>query len=115
MIEGQVSMDAWLRSLQRTSANVLALCVMVHLVVMIYAVNGGLSAAEIMDRTQGNWAFLAFYLVFALACAVHAPIGLLNIVKDWFGWSGTKTYYAALAIGIAMGLTGVRTALVVFV
>jgi fumarate reductase subunit C len=115
MMEGQASMDALLRDVQRTSASVLGLCVMVHLVGMIYAVHGGLSAAEIMERTQGSWAFLAFYLVFALACAVHAPIGLLNIVKDWFGWSGIKTKCAALAVGAAMALLGVRTALVVFV
>jgi fumarate reductase subunit C len=115
MSDAQLSMDSWLRSMQRTSASVLGLCVLVHLVGMIYAVNGGLTAAEILDRTQGNWVFLAFYVVFALACAVHAPIGLLNIVKDWFGWSGIKTKYSAAAVGVGMALLGVRTALVVFV
>ena len=39
---------------QRISAMVLALCVLVHLGVMIYAVRGGLSAAEILGRTRGN-------------------------------------------------------------
>ena len=115
MTEGQVPIDAWLRTWQRTSASVLGLCVLVHLVGMIYAVNGGLTATEIMDRTQGNWAFLAFYMVFALACAVHAPIGLLAIVKDWFGWSGPRVYGTAIAVAGVLALVGVRTALVMFV
>ena len=107
--------DAWLRTLQRTSASVLGLCVLVHLVVIIYAANGGLTASEIMDRTQGNWAFLAFYVLFALACAVHAPIGLLAIVKDWFGWSGQRVNVAATVVALMLALVGVRTALVMFV
>ena len=36
---------------QRLSAAVLALCVLVHLATLIYAVRGGLSAAEILGRT----------------------------------------------------------------
>ena len=39
---------------QRISAMVLALCVIVHLLTMIYAVRSGLSAAEILGRTQGS-------------------------------------------------------------
>ena len=39
---------------QRISAMVLALCVVVHLAVMIYAVRGGLSGAEILARTRGS-------------------------------------------------------------
>ena len=37
---------------QRISAAVLAVCVVVHLVTIIYAVRNGLSAAEILDRTR---------------------------------------------------------------
>jgi fumarate reductase subunit C len=36
---------------QRVSAMVLAACVAVHLVTIIYAVRGGLSAAEMLART----------------------------------------------------------------
>ena len=46
---------------QRASAAVLALCVLVHLVTMIVAVNGGLTAADILGRTRGNPAWGAFY------------------------------------------------------
>ena len=51
---------------QRASAAVLALCVFVHLGTMIYAVRGGLSAAEILARTRGSFAWLAFYSAFVL-------------------------------------------------
>ena len=73
---------------QRISAMVLAVCVLVHLVTIVYAVRGGLDAGEILARTHGNWAFALFYLVFVLAVAVHAPIGLARIVEEWLGWRG---------------------------
>ena len=68
--------ETFLWMLQRASAAVLVLCVVVHLATMIYAIRGGLSAGEILGRTRGNYGWLAFYSVFVLACAVHVPIGL---------------------------------------
>ena len=44
---------------QRASAAVLALCVTVHLVTIVYAVRGGLTAAEIFARTRGSVGWLA--------------------------------------------------------
>jgi fumarate reductase subunit C len=67
---------------QRISAMVLTLCVAVHLAIILYAVHGGLSAAEILGRTRGNWFFALFYTIFVLACAVHAPIGLANMLAE---------------------------------
>lgn len=95
---------------QRISAMVLALCVVVHLVTIVYAVRGGLTAAEILARTQGNWAFAAFYLVFVAAVAVHAPIGLARIVEEWLGWRSraSATLAALFAVGLlALGLRAV--------
>jgi len=73
---------------QRISAMVLALGVVAHLAGIIYAVRGGLSATEILGRTQGNWAFGAFYALFVLACAVHAPIGIANMMAELTGGRG---------------------------
>ncbi len=67
---------------QRASAAVLALAVTVHLATVIYAVRGDLSAAEIIARVQGNVAWLSFYLVFVLAVAIHAPIGIRTILLE---------------------------------
>ena len=67
---------------QRASAAVLALCVVVHLATMIVAVRGGLTAAEILGRTRGSVAWAAFYGVFVVGVAIHAPIGLRTIVAE---------------------------------
>jgi fumarate reductase subunit C len=96
---------------QRASAAVLAICVTVHLATIIYAVQGGLTAAEILGRTRGNAAWFAFYAVFVLAVAVHAPIGLRSIFTEWLGWRG-RSRDAVLLIFAAllawMGMAAVR-------
>lgn len=74
--------ETWLWLAQRASAMVLAVMVIVHLITMIYAVQGGLSAAEILGRTRDSVAWVLFYGVFVLAAAVHAPIGLRTIVLE---------------------------------
>lgn len=66
----------------------LAACVVVHLATIAYAVQGGLSAAEILGRTRGNMAWAAFYGIFVLAVTVHAPIGLRSVLTEWLGWRG---------------------------
>ena len=99
---------------QRASAAVLALCVVVHLVTMIYAVRHGLSAAEILGRTRGNYAWLAFYAVFVAAIAIHAPIGLRTILAETFNRRGIALDVMVLATGVALALWGARAVLAVF-
>ena len=93
---------------QRISAMVLALCVVVHLGGMIYAVRGGLTAADILGRTKGNWAFGAFYAVFVVACAIHAPIGVANIVAETTGERGSWPVAIASALALAILALGLR-------
>lgn len=100
---------------QRASAAVLAVCVVLHLVTIIYAVKNGLSAAEILGRTRGNAAWAAFYGLFVLAVAVHAPIGLRNVLSETFNWRGGSLDVAVLAIGLALALWGFRAVYAVFV
>ena len=108
-------MQVLLWAAQRISAAVLALCVVVHLVTMIYAVRHGLSAAEILGRTHGNYAWLAFYATFVVAVAVHAPIGIRTILAEMFAWRGVLVDVAVLALGLALALWGWRAVLAVFV
>jgi fumarate reductase subunit C len=77
-----------LRLAQRVTAAILAVCVVVHLATIIYAVQGGLTAAEILGRTRGNGAWLAFYSLFVIAAAIHAPIGLRPVLGEWLHWRG---------------------------
>lgn len=95
---------------QRISAMVLTLCVALHLAGMVWAVRGGLSAAEILSRTQGNELFAAFYAVFVLACAVHVPIGLATIAREWGRLSAPAAAWLArgvTALIVALGLRAV--------
>ena len=100
---------------QRISAMVLALCVLVHLGGMVYAVRGGLSAAEILGRTQGNWAFAVFYAVFVVACAVHVPVGVANIAREWGGFSERAARALSLALALLLLVAGLRAVYAVVV
>ncbi|HUG77988.1 MAG TPA: succinate dehydrogenase [Burkholderiales bacterium] len=99
---------------QRASAAVLALCVVVHLATIIYAVQGGLTAAEILGRTRGNTAWLAFYSIFVLAVAVHAPIGLRSVLMEWLGWRARSRDVVLVGFSLALAWMGMRAALGVF-
>ena len=99
---------------QRASAAVLGACVLVHLATMIYAVRGGLSAAEILSRTHGNLAWFAFYSVFVLAIVVHVPIGLRAVLGEWFKWRGPSRDWVLVLFASILGFMGMRAVLGVF-
>ena len=69
--------------LQRGTAMILVPLVATHIVVIILAVQGGLSAEEILGRTRGSLAWGLFYGLFVLAAAIHAGIGLAAILSEW--------------------------------
>jgi succinate dehydrogenase subunit C len=99
---------------QRASAAVLALCVVVHLATVIYAVQGGLTAAEILGRTRGNAAWFAFYSLFVLAVTVHAPIGLRSVLGEWLGWRGKSRDLALLVFAMVLASMGMKAVMAVF-
>ena len=99
---------------QRASAAVLALCVLVHLATVIYAVRGGLTAAEILGRTQGSAAWFAFYSLFVLAIVVHVPIGLRAVLAEWLGWRGASRDWALVLFSSVLGFMGMRAVQGVF-
>jgi fumarate reductase subunit C len=99
---------------QRISAMVLAVCVVLHLAGMVWAVRGGLSAAEILARTQGNALFAAFYAVFVLACAVHVPIGLVSIAREWWRWTPPAAAWFARGVTAALIVLGLRAVWAVY-
>ena len=99
---------------QRLSAAVLALCVVVHLITMTFAIRGGLSAAEILSRTQGSVGWLAFYTLFVVAVTVHVPIGLRAVLREWLGWRGSSRDAFLAAVAAALAILGMRAVLGVF-
>ena len=104
-----VVLQAKLWYAQRISAMVLGICVAIHLVIIFYAIRGGLTAQEILGRTQGNALFAFFYEIFVIACFIHAPIGMANILQETVPKSGiAKPLASALGLFIlVLGSTAV--------
>jgi succinate dehydrogenase subunit C len=99
---------------QRATAFVLAAAVAVHLATILYAVRGGLTAGEILARTHGNVAFLLFYGLFVIAVAIHAPIGLRNVLREWTAWRGRSLDIALALFSLALLVLGLRAVVAVF-
>lgn len=99
---------------QRATAAILAFAVAVHIATVLYAIRGGLTAGEILARTQGSKAWLAFYAVFVIAAAIHAPIGLRNVLREWTRWRGPSLGYAMLGFSALLLVLGFRAALAVY-
>ena len=93
---------------QRASAAVLAIAVVVHLGTIIYAVRGGLSAAEIVGRVGGNLGWSAFYTLFMLAAAVHAPIGLRAVLREMTEISRRRVDLLCFVFAALLAVLGMR-------
>lgn len=93
---------------QRITALVLAVCVVVHLVTIIYAVREGLSADAILVRLRGSTGWLLFYVVFVVTTAVHTSIGLRAVAAEWLGWKGRFSNAATFFVGALLLALGLR-------
>jgi fumarate reductase subunit C len=106
-------LDFRLYMAQRLSALIMAPLVIGHLAVMIYAVQGGLSAGEILGRTQGSLFWMLFYGGFVIAVSVHAAIGLRSIISEWTAMRGGMLNGLALLIFAVLLVMGGRAVLAV--
>ena len=107
-------MSALLFAAQRLSAMVLAFAVAVHLATILYASHAGLTAGAILARTRGNVAFALFYGLFVVAVAVHAPIGLRNVLREWTPWRGRTLNITLLLFAALLLVLGFRAVIAVF-
>jgi fumarate reductase subunit C len=89
--------------LQRLTAGILAPLVIGHLLLIIYATNRGLSAADILARTRGSIAWGLFYATFVFAAGVHGAIGLRGVLVDW---GPTRLTRSDRALDAAMWVAG---------
>lgn len=94
--------------LQRLSALLMGPLVLGHLAVMIYAIQGGLSTAEILGRTQGSVLWFLFYGVFVVAVAIHGAIGLRVIAFEWGGVKGPALDILMWLSGLSLFALGAR-------
>lgn len=93
---------------QRLSALIMAPLTLAHIGLMIYAVQGGLSAAEILGRTQDSLAWFLFYGLFVFAVSIHAAIGLRSILREMTSLSAVVINGLSWGICIALLATGGR-------
>ena len=93
---------------QRISAMIMAPLVLTHLVLIVYAIQGGLDAAEILSRTRGSVLWAGFYGLFVIAVSVHAAIGLRTIGREWLQLKGVALDVLAWATGLGLLLLGSR-------
>ena len=95
------------------TALVLAFCVAVHLVTIIYAVRGGLTAAEVLGRTRASTAWAVFYAAFVMAASVHGAIGLRTIAIEWLGLRRGANAFALIVAAALLALGAYAVAAVV--
>ncbi|MDJ0957570.1 MAG: hypothetical protein QNI91_11950 [Arenicellales bacterium] len=98
---------------QRISAMIMAPLVLIHLVTIIYAVQGGLDAAEILSRTRGSVVWGALYALFVLTVSVHAAIGLRVVSHEWLKLRGTGLDVLTWVVGLGLMLLGGRAVVAV--
>lgn len=101
-------MNVRLYLVQRATALVMVPLILVHLAVIFYAARKGLSAAEILGRTRGSWAWGLFYAAFVLAAAAHGAIGVRSVAGEWGGLSGRSLDLVMWAVGLLLAGLGLR-------
>jgi fumarate reductase subunit C len=72
-----------------------------------------LTAAEILERTQGNLLWGALYGVFVIAVAVHGSIGLRMIFREMTTWQGRSLDIGIGVFGLSLLYLGLRAVLAV--
>ncbi|MEL7281038.1 MAG: succinate dehydrogenase [Pseudomonadota bacterium] len=101
-------MNLRLYMLQRISALLMAPFVIGHLAVMLYAIQDGLSAGEILGRTQGSLLWFLFYGGFVVAVSVHGAIGLRTVAYEWGGLRGRLLEAFMWAVGAGLLIMGMN-------
>ena len=98
---------------QRVTAALMAPLVLVHVAVIFYAARKGMNAADILGRTRGSVLWASFYGAFVVAVAIHAPIGVHNVLVEWSRLSERRSGIFATILGLCLLLLGLRAVVAV--
>jgi fumarate reductase subunit C len=93
---------------QRLTAALMVPLVLGHVAVIFYATREGLSAADILGRTRGSLGWAAFYGTFVAAVAIHAAIGVRNVLIEWSALKERHAGVLATLLGALLLVLGVR-------
>ncbi len=99
--------------LQRVTALVLVPLILIHIGVIYVAIRGGLSAAEILGRTSGSALWGYYYGTFVTMVAIHAPIGVRNVLREWTPLPRMIIDVACVALLFALLVLGLRAVWIV--
>ena len=101
-------LDTRLYLLQRITAMIMAPLVLLHLAVMIIAIQGGLDSAEILSRTRGSLFWGGTYGLFVLTVSVHAAIGIRVVLFEWLSIKGIKLDLVSWLVFAVLLMMGAR-------
>ena len=104
-MNNRIEFKLWL--VHRLSGMLLGVFVVVHIAGMIIAIQGGLSSAEILQRTSGNYFLGLFYSLFTIAAATHSVIGLRTVSREVLGWTGMSANLFLTTFFLMLCVTGV--------
>jgi fumarate reductase subunit C len=93
---------------QRLTAALMVPLVLVHVAVIFYATRNGMTAADILARTRGSIVWASLYGVFVVAAAVHAAIGVRNVLTEWSPLGDRSAGIFATVFGGSLLVLGLR-------
>jgi fumarate reductase subunit C len=93
---------------QRTTAVLMLPLLLVHIAVIFYATRKGMTAADILARTRGSIVWASFYGLFVVAAAIHASIGVRNVLTEWSPLRDRGAGWCAVMLGLLLLVLGLR-------
>ena len=93
---------------QRATAALMVPLVLLHIAVIFYATRKGMTAADILSRTQGSIVWATYYGLFVAAASIHAAIGVRNVLTEWSSLYDRRAGQLAIAFGLLLAALGVR-------
>lgn len=99
---------------QRLTALLMAPMVLIHLALMIIAIQNGLSGEEILNRTRGSWGWAFFYGTFVVAAAIHAAIGLRVVLYETLSLKRRSLNVTSWGIAVALLTLGAQAVYAVY-
>jgi fumarate reductase subunit C len=93
---------------QRATAAAMVPLVLVHIAVIFYATRKGMTAADILSRTNGSIVWATYYGLFVAAASIHASIGVRNVLTEWSPLTDRRADLLAVAFGLLLAVIGAR-------
>lgn len=105
--------DLRLYVIQRITAMLMVPLILAHLLIIFYATQTGISAANILARTAGSLGWAVFYGVFVVLASMHGAIGVRTVLREWTSLRGGVLDVIMMAFAALLMLLGARAVIAV--